>query len=178
VSGSTRARISRVLALAAVLVWTAGCDQATKHIARRELGGRDAVTLPGSFVEFTLAENPGAFLSVGESLPPAARGAFTFGLGIGLALLLAHLVRSPGLSRPTLLGLALVWAGGTSNLIDRFARQGLVTDFMVVRLGPLHTGVFNFADLAIVAGALLAIASLRAGSPGRKSGQAEPGAGA
>jgi signal peptidase II len=83
---------------------------------------------------------------------------------ICLAFLLAYLVSTPRLQRVSLLGLALIWAGGISNLIDRFIHHGLVTDFMVVRAGPLHTGIFNLADLAILIGTLLIlIAYLRAG---------------
>jgi signal peptidase II len=57
--------------------------------------------------------------------------------------------------------LALIWAGGVSNLADRLFRHGLVTDFIVVRIGPLHTGVFNLADFAIVAGMMMFVVSLR-----------------
>lgn len=39
--------------------------------------------------------------------------------------------------------------------MDRVVR-GTVTDFAVVGIGPLRTGVFNGADAAIVAGAALA----------------------
>jgi signal peptidase II len=39
-----------------------------------------------------------------------------------------------------------------SNLIDRVARQGFVTDFILVHIGSLRTGIFNLADLAIVTG--------------------------
>ena len=83
---------------------------------------------------------------------------------MGLAFLLAYLVRAPRLRWLSFLGLALVWAGGVSNLIDRFIRHGRVTDFMVVRAGPLHTGVFNLADFAVMTGIVLFVVSMRAGS--------------
>ncbi len=59
----------------------------------------------------------------------------------------------------TFLGLALVSAGGISNLIDRLARHGQVTDFMVVQIGPFHTGIFNVADFAVALGVFLALVS-------------------
>ena len=43
-------------------------------------------------------------------------------------------------------------AGGIGNLVDRVLRHGLVTDFAVVHIGPLHTGVFNLADVLIIIG--------------------------
>ena len=159
-------RSIRLVVLLMVLICTAACDHVTKHLARTELARVGSATLPGHFIEFTLAENPGAFLSLGASFPHAVRGALTVCVIVCLAFLLAYLVSAPRLQWLSLLGLALIWAGGMSNLIDRFIRHGLVTDFMVVRVGPLHTGIFNLADLAIMIGVLLTlVAYLRAGPP-------------
>jgi signal peptidase II len=38
--------------------------------------------------------------------------------------------------------------------LDRARNGGHVVDFLNVGVGPLRTGVFNVADVAIVAGAL------------------------
>lgn len=48
-------RTIRLVALFVALVGTAGCDQATKHFARTELSRMGPVTLPGRFIELTLA---------------------------------------------------------------------------------------------------------------------------
>jgi signal peptidase II len=154
----TSTRVFRLITLLLVLVCTAGCDQATKHFARTQLGAKVSAVAPGRFVEFRLAENPGAFLSLGASLPQTARTALSLGLCLGLACLAAFLVRTPRVRWLSFLGFALVWAGGISNLVDRFLRHGLVTDFMVVRVGPLHSGVFNLADVAIVVGVFMVVA--------------------
>jgi len=160
-------RAIRLAAIILILVFTAGCDQATKHLARTKLGQGGSAPPPGRFIEFTLAENPGAFLSLGASLPGVARsGLLTVGVSFGLAFLLAYLIRTPRLRWLPFLGFALIWAGGISNLVDRFVRHGLVTDFMLVRVGPLHTGVFNVADFAVVVGLLLIVLSLRQGKGG------------
>jgi signal peptidase II len=154
------ARAVRLLALFLVTVCTVGCDQATKHLARTELGKMNPGAVSGRLLEFSLAENPGAFLSLGATLPQAVRtGIFTAGVALGLVFLLVYLVRTPRLAWLPWLGLALIGAGGLSNLADRLVRHGLVTDFMTIRLGPLHTGVFNLADLAVVAGLLILVAS-------------------
>jgi signal peptidase II len=42
-------------------------------------------------------------------------------------------------------------AGGISNLVDRIA-LGRVIDFLNVGIGPFRTGIFNVADVAIMAG--------------------------
>jgi signal peptidase II len=155
---STRAL--RLLAVFLVLLSTAGCDQATKHFARTGLAQWQSSPIAGGLIELTLAENPGTFLSLGASLPEPLRGTLlTFGIGIGLACLLIYLVRNPALRWSSFLALSLVWAGGTSNLLDRFSRNGLVTDFILLRLGPFHTGIFNLADMAIVAGIIILAAS-------------------
>ena len=169
-------RTIRLVVISLVLICTAGCDQVTTHVARAELGPMGFSTLSGRFIEFTLAENPGAFLNLGASFPQATRSALTVCLSFGLAFLLAFLVRTPRLRLASFLGLALIWAGGISNLTDRFVRHGLVTDFMVIRVGPLHTGVFNLADFAIVLGMLILLVSLRAGSRTGEAHRAQKGA--
>ncbi|MGZ7078065.1 MAG: signal peptidase II, partial [Thermoanaerobaculia bacterium] len=47
---------------------------------------------------------------------------------------------------------AMIGGGGVGNLIDRLTRGGRVTDFLFMQIGPLHTGVFNVADMAITIG--------------------------
>ena len=143
----------RLVVLLLVLGFTVGCDQASKQMARTKLSQLGSVTMPGGFAELTLAENPGSFLSLGAVLPqPLRLAVFTVGIGVGLILLLAYLVGQAKLGWVPFIGLALVLAGGVSNLIDRVTRQGFVTDFVLIRIGPLHTGIFNLADFVIVAG--------------------------
>ena len=45
----------------------------------------------------------------------------------------------------------LFLAGGASNWVDRLV-HGRVVDFLNLGIGPLRTGVFNVADVAIMAG--------------------------
>jgi signal peptidase II len=146
-------RTIRIVLLLLVLGGTVGCDQTTKHIARAKLGPFDSVMLLGGWGELRLVENPGAFLSLGASLSPIVRTAFfTLGVGIGLLFLSVCLVSRARLNWLVFTGLALALAGGVSNLIDRITRQGLVTDFITLRMGPFQTGVFNVADMAVLFG--------------------------
>jgi len=48
--GMTCSRTIRLVVLLLMLVGTAGCDQATKHIARSQLSGRGSLTLSGAFL--------------------------------------------------------------------------------------------------------------------------------
>jgi signal peptidase II len=143
----------RLTVMLLVLGCTVGCDQTTKHIARCELGERGSIMLPGGFGEFRLADNPGSFLSFGDSLPKSLRLAvFTIGVGFGLFSLLAYLVFGNRFGWLIFVGLGLVWAGGMSNMIDRITRHGLVSDFIFIHIGPFHTGIFNVADVIIMIG--------------------------
>ncbi|HVO95813.1 MAG TPA: signal peptidase II, partial [Terriglobales bacterium] len=102
------------------------------------------------------AENSGAFLSLGSSLPESLRHLiFTILVGIFLSGLLSYVLLSRGLAIRHVIYLSLVCGGGLSNLIDRIAYDGHVVDFLNIGVGPLRTGIFNVADMAITAGALL-----------------------
>jgi signal peptidase II len=157
----TSSRQLRLAAICLVLVCTVSCDQVSKHIARAGLSDGASVTLPARFGEFRLAENRGSFLSLGDSLPESWRLALlTIGVAVGLLCLLLHLIFSRPSSWMSFIGLAAVWAGGTSNLLDRVFRHGRVTDFIFLSVGPIHTGIFNAADLTITFGVTLLVLSL------------------
>ena len=137
--------------LLALVIATIGCDRVTKHFAAESLAGEPRQSFLGDMVRLEYVENTGAFLSLGADLPPAIRTAlFTVGNGLILVATIVMAVRLhwTGLQ---LFGLALLFAGGASNLADRIVR-GSVIDFMNVGLGPLRTGIFNVADVAILGG--------------------------
>ncbi len=162
----TLSRKLRVALLASVLLCTVGCDQTSKHLARTVLSHERSVTLPGRVVELQLADNPGSFLSSGALLPNPARFlVFTVGVGLGLTALAAYLTGCARISIARFLSLVLVLAGGTGNLLDRVLRDGLVTDFAVIHIGPFHTGVFNIADVLIMIGAGLMVWTFRKSRP-------------
>lgn len=159
--GSLKARVTLLLT---ILVATVGCDQISKQIMRAALEPRRSYPLLGGFLRLWLIENPGAFLSLGADLPAAARTAvFVGALGAGLLAAAAFLLQASHISRSSFAAGALVLAGGVSNWLDRLMREGRVTDFAVLAAGPLHTGVFNLADVAITTGVVLLLASLARG---------------
>lgn len=114
------------------------------------------------------AENKGAFLSIGASLPENARGLlFTVGIGAIVLGILGYLLFVPALSHVTTVALSLIAGGGLSNLIDRIAYGGHVVDFLNIGLGGVRTGIFNIADVAIMVGVIsLIVRSLRHGRVG------------
>lgn len=149
----TLSRKLRLIALAFLLVCTVGCDQTAKHVARTALRHMDSITISGGLIELRLAQNPGSFLSLGALLPEAVRSTvFTVGVGIGLMALTGYLTWRCRIDVIRFIGLSLVLAGGLSNLLDRVSQHGLVTDFVTIHVGPLHTGIFNIADVLIMIG--------------------------
>jgi signal peptidase II len=141
----------RKVALLVLVATTVGCDRVSKHFASRELAGEPRQSFLADTVRLEYAENTGAFLSFGDSWHPAARiGVFTIGTGLILCGMVVAAFRFQ-LSGPALVGLALYFAGGASNLVDRVMR-GSVVDFLNVGVGPLRTGIFNVADMAILLG--------------------------
>ncbi len=148
----------------AVVLACAGCDQATKRLAESALSGVAPITYLGGIVRFELITNPGAFLSLGASLPAHIRGPlFQFGVPVLLGLLLLWQILSQEVSRLQMLGFAMVIGGGVGNLIDRFTNHGGVVDFVSLGLGPIRTGIFNVADVAVMAGVALVLWELRRG---------------
>ena len=143
--------VRRGVLLCLLLAGTAGCDRVTKHLAVTTLAGAPDQSFLAGTVRLQYHENPGAFLSLGSSWPPAARAVF---FQFGNALFLAgagFLAARYRWSKVASCGLVLFMAGGLSNLADRLA-IGSVIDFLNVGIGPIRTGIFNVADVAIMAG--------------------------
>jgi len=154
----------RVLLLMAI-VGTIGCDRVTKEIAFATLAHTSGHSFFGDTLRLAYAENTGGFMSLGATLAPAARAAiFTVGTGMTLLILTVMAFRRRMSGWPAF-GLALFISGGASNWIDR-VMHGAVVDFLNVGIGPLRTGVFNVADVAILLGAgVFVVAELWKGLP-------------
>ena len=148
--------VKRLLLILFVLVACVGCDQSTKMYAEAKLPRVQPLSLLSDTVRLQVTQNEGSFLSLGASAPKVWRLAILrVGVSAMLLALLAYalFVRAGG--APFIFALALVLAGGASNLIDRFVNDGYVVDFINLGAGPIRTGIFNIADVAITAGALL-----------------------
>jgi len=163
--GRRRSKSPYVIA-ALILVACIGCDQATKALATQPL--RHAP--PRSYFHDTLrleyALNPGGFLSLGRGLPALLRRLVFIGFNtvllLGVGLFLLHQRDIPPVRAVALI---FILAGGIGNLIDRILHHGDVVDFISVGLGPVRTGIFNVADVAMTFGALAVLLQMRRRSP-------------
>jgi signal peptidase II len=154
--------IPRFIVVMLTLFCCVGCDQVSKSAARSILQSGVTQSLFSDSLRFQLTENPGSFLSLGASLPPQLRFTlFTAAVAIILIGLVCAALFARRLSTSRFVALALVAGGGISNLIDRLLNNGRVTDFLNVGIGSLRTGIFNLADMAILAGALLLVLKMR-----------------
>lgn len=133
-----------------------GCDPGTKYAAKHFLEGRQALSYMGDFFRLSYIENSGAFLSLGAGLPENIRLSMFVELTAILLLgFLLFVIRGRGINLLTLSASALIIGGGLGNLIDRIINQGAVIDFINIGIGPIRTGIFNVANLAVMAGILI-----------------------
>jgi signal peptidase II len=148
----------RIFLILALLFFTVGSDQATKAFARNTLS-MQSLSYLGDCIRIQHLENPGAFLSFGAGLRHENRfWIFTIGVAIFVFATFCYLLAKTTLDKWTTISLTLVVGGGFGNLIDR-AMKGTVTDFLNVGIGQLRTGVFNIADMAIMAGVFIFLIS-------------------
>jgi signal peptidase II len=147
-------RLATQLLLVTAIVTTIGCDRVTKRIAVETLAGGPERSFLADTVRLVYAENTGGFLSLGADLPKRVRtGVFTVATGVMLIAFVTAGIQSRW-DVWSVLGLTLLAAGGASNWADRVV-HGRVVDFLNVGIGSLRTGIFNVADIAIMAGVVM-----------------------
>ena len=117
---------------------------------------RDALRWWNDFFVLTYDINHGAFLGLGNNLPEGIRNIIFSGLvGVFLTGFTIYAVREKAMNNLQNFACGLVLSGGFSNLYDRITNNGGVVDFMNMGIGSLRTGIFNIADMAIMAGVVL-----------------------
>lgn len=156
---------NRVILILAIVSVSVVLDQVTKRMAIAWLMGSPPRIYLGDFFRFQYAENTGAFLGLFGQMSETVRQVLLVGFNsIILAVVSAFLFFSRDMTRVVTVALALILSGGIGNLIDRVAYSGVVVDYMNMGLPWVHirgweprTGIFNIADLAIVAGLVLMV---------------------
>lgn len=161
--------------VAFVLGSCVGCDQLTKKLASDHLQQAAPLSFLGDTVRIQYAENPGAFLGAGAGLSESARFWILIVVNALFLSAIAGLVLvKRTMDRVQMVAAALLLSGGIGNLIDRLCHDGLVVDFLNLGIGPLRTGIFNVADMAIMAGFALLLVPRR---PAHETAAAAGGAG-
>jgi signal peptidase II len=145
-------KLVRALIILAILVLNIGCDQISKSIAREHLPNNQVIGYLGNHFTLEKTENTGAFLSLGDSLGGPVHNVLLVILPL-LAIIaaLVYIIVNTKITKYTLFGIILIIGGGIGNLYDRVI-HGSVTDFMHIDFIIFQTGVFNVADMSIMAG--------------------------
>lgn len=144
---------TRLILVGTTVALTVGLDQWTKQLAIEHLRGEPPIYYFDGLFSLTFATNTGAFLSLGENLGPLLKPILLNALpALLLVGLLVYLFRERNLNNWQAVALALIVGGGLSNIIDRLI-HGHVVDMLHIQLTDrLQTGIFNVADMAIMAG--------------------------
>lgn len=151
-----RAALQRWWLAAGVAAIVFGADQLSKVGVRGNITpGETVEVVPG--VDLVHTNNRG----IAFGLFPGRPGLVAVLTAITLCVIAAGLVALGRGSRAVMLGGGLLVGGAAGNLVDRLTHSG-VTDFVAVASWP----PFNVADVAIVAGAIVAaVALVRAPAP-------------
>jgi len=149
----------KIIIILAVMAGNIAIDQGTKIWAREDLQGKPAQQYFAGIVVVTYAENSGAFLGLGSSLPPMVHKLLLILVPsiVTLLGLIWLLIKIKLMTLPEIIIVSSFLAGGASNLCDRIM-YGTVTDFLVFRAGTLSTGILNVADMSLTFGALAFVA--------------------
>lgn len=138
-----------------------GCDQVSKHLARKYLYDKGTIEVIHTFFILRYAENTGAFLGFGSEIPEPFKFIFlSLFPTLFLLGLFVYISRNKKLSLFQIICLSSLFGGGIGNLIDRLTNNGTVIDFMNFGFNSLRTGILNFADLSLTFGAIFFIISL------------------
>ena len=145
----------KTLLILITILCCVGCDQVSKNSAHEHLQGQPSIGYLGGLFNLTYTENTGAMLSLGANLPETTRFVLLVAV-VGTFLVAALIyVLLATMDKLAVFALSLIIGGGFGNLWDRLANDGSVIDFMLIKLGPLQTGVFNVADMAVLSGCAL-----------------------
>lgn len=159
---SLSAEATQWLSLCLVAVAAVLADQLTKHVVSSQLALDEELSVLGPFSIHHVQNSGIAF-----GLFPDATGAVIALTTVAVAWMLVFFARG-GARHPVLpVALGLLIGGSVSNLADR-VRLGHVTDFLDLRYWP----AFNLADICIVVGVVLLLATMLAGerTPRRRHG--------
>ncbi|WP_435654191.1 signal peptidase II [Cellulophaga baltica] len=143
------------IAILILVLLNIGCDQISKKMVRNTVDKNDYIQLVQDNFILTNVENTGAMLGFGQSFPPLLKIILLQILPVlVLVFILINILRKTHLNKWLIVAFSCVIGGGIGNLMDRIA-FGSVTDFFIIKLGFLKTGIFNMADVSVTVGVIL-----------------------
>ena len=153
-------KIKRITLIVLVVLFSIGCDQVSKSIARNNINSNETIYVLKDFIVLTKFENNGAAFGLGANSPLFLKIFYLQLIPISILLFLFRMiVLDTEFSKLTVVGTAFVIGGAFGNLLDRMLYRS-VTDFIQLNIGVNKTVIFNIADILVVFGMVLVIIDL------------------
>lgn len=133
-----------------------GCDRVTKDLAKEHLKNKQPVSYFHNTVQLKYVENTGAALSLGDHLPKMISLLLLsiLPLSILVMLFIYTIKNAEEINLLKMFSLSLIFGRGIGNIIDRLFFDRHVPDFIFIEYKNLHTGIFNLADVCVMAGTI------------------------
>jgi signal peptidase II len=155
VKGSWQGKIG---IFAGIVAGVLALDILTKVLVQRYLLVYEQRPVIGDYLKLTYIHNTGA--AFGIQLGPYSRQIFLVLSLVALVALAMMYYYTPVADRLRLASIALICAGAVGNLLDRVRSEKGVVDFLDIGVGNVRWPVFNVADMAVTAGAIILALSL------------------
>jgi signal peptidase II len=139
-----------LLIWAMIAVFLVAGDQVIKLLVENNIGLYDTIEVVKGALQIVYVQNRGAAFSVLENMT----GLLALVSVLFCAWVVYYFVRRRPESKLLCTALTLMFSGAAGNAVDRIVR-GYVVDY--IKLSFLSFPVFNLADVAITAGAVLLV---------------------
>lgn len=147
--------VQKIVLISIIVLFNIAVDQISKTIVRNNLDHTETIHVIKDTIMLKKAENTGAALGIGANLPSDLKIIYFQILPIiFLVFLFRMIIIETDITKVTTIGIAFAIGGGVGNILDRIL-YGSVTDFIIIKIGVLETGIFNFADLSVIIGIVL-----------------------
>lgn len=150
-------RLTKLIIGLVLIISNISCDQITKKEVRENMDPHQRIEIVNDNFILTKVENTGAALSFGSDFHPTIKLVIFQLIPILLLIYLFFLMyKREDISKLNFVAFTFFIGGGIGNIIDRVLYES-VTDFLYLEVGPIHTGVFNMADVSVTIAAVLVI---------------------
>jgi signal peptidase II len=152
-----RQRIKYIAMTAGIFCINYLLDRVTKIIAVKYLDKHNPIVLLNNIIVLILAENNGAFLSMGKNWNIYIKYFALLIIPIIICVYGLFYLMFKETKNYRIILISCIIGGGIGNLIDRLLNGFKVIDFMNFGFGNIRTGILNTADLSVTFGAIILI---------------------
>jgi signal peptidase II len=152
-----RQRIKYIIMTLGIFCINYFMDRITKIIAVKYLNKHNPIVLLNNIIVLILAENTGAFLSLGKDWNIYIKYFVLVIIPIIICVCGLFYLMIKETKNYRIIIISCIIGGGIGNLVDRLLNGFKVIDFMNFGIGNIRTGILNVADLSVTFGAILLI---------------------